>query len=78
MHNLFLIHTKEIAYFCKKQYYFLIDIDVPCLRAEQRKRALWMVQMGATHSIIARTFGSSRVAVANLMQHYRQTGLTSD
>ena len=37
-----------------------------------------MVQMGATHAFIARTFGCSHVAVTNLMQHYRQTGQTSD
>ena len=36
-----------------------------------------MVQMGATYSFIARTFGCSHVAVTNLMQRYRQTVISS-
>ena len=51
---------------------------MPRLTVEQRERALGMVQMGATHAHIARTFGCSRVAVTNLMQRYRQTGRTAD
>lgn len=51
---------------------------MPRLTAEQRERAIGMVQMGATHTHVARTFGCSRVTVGNLLQRYRRTGRTLD
>ncbi|KAK6183161.1 hypothetical protein SNE40_010691 [Patella caerulea] len=51
---------------------------MPRLTEGQRQRALGMLNMGATHVHVARTFGCSRVTVGNLVQRFRQTGRTSD
>ncbi|XP_067671715.1 uncharacterized protein [Haliotis asinina] len=51
---------------------------MPRLSAEQRERAIGIIQMGASRGHDARTFDSSTTAVSNLIQRYQQTGQTRD
>ncbi|XP_046555272.1 uncharacterized protein LOC124264565 [Haliotis rubra] len=51
---------------------------MPRLTAQQRERALGMLEMGATHDHVAQTLGCHRVTVSRLVQRYRQTGQTTD
>ncbi|XP_046574252.1 uncharacterized protein LOC124282329 [Haliotis rubra] len=48
------------------------------LTAEQRERAIGMIQMGASRGHVARTFGCSTTTISHLIQRFQQTGQTRD
>ena len=51
---------------------------MPRLTAEQRERAIGMLQLGASHSHVARIMGCSKKTITRLMTRFRTTGRTAD
>ena len=48
------------------------------LTAEERERAIGMVQLGASYAYVARILNYTKLTITRLIQHYWVTGRTAD